>query len=90
MIFAYFIISYFMFYRSQKIIPPYMHRAGYIPREVVDFGDGGAFPEIHLTQFPLNMGKPGKLSKRITRLRYRKESSVIVYKNEIKQPNICL
>jgi len=23
-----------------------------------DFGDGGAFPEIHVAQFPLGMGKP--------------------------------
>lgn len=22
-----------------------------------DFGDGGAFPEIHVAQYPLNMGK---------------------------------
>lgn len=22
-----------------------------------DFGDGGAFPEIHMAQFPLGMGK---------------------------------
>jgi SNW domain-containing protein 1 len=24
---------------------------------VQDFGDGGAFPEIHVAQFPLDMGK---------------------------------
>lgn len=27
-----------------------------------DFGDGGAYPEIHMIQYPLNMGKPGQKS----------------------------
>ena len=30
-----------------------------------DFGDGGAFPEIHLVQFPINMGKPGVKSSAV-------------------------
>lgn len=25
-----------------------------------DFGDGGSFPEIHVAQFPLGMGKSGE------------------------------
>lgn len=40
-----------------KPIPPYGKRHGWIPRSVEDFGDGGAFPEIHVAQFPLNMGR---------------------------------
>ncbi|CAI0459724.1 unnamed protein product [Linum tenue] len=28
-----------------------------MPRKVDDFGDGGAFPEIHIAQYPLDMGK---------------------------------
>lgn len=27
-----------------------------------DFGDGGAFPEIHVAQFPLEMGRKKKTS----------------------------
>ena len=27
-----------------------------------DFGDGGAFPEIHVAQFPLEMGRKRKTS----------------------------
>jgi SNW domain-containing protein 1 len=27
---------------------------------VQDFGDGGAFPEIPVAQYPLNMGREGK------------------------------
>lgn len=33
--------------------PPYGHRKSYIPRSIEDYGDGGAFPEIHSAQFPL-------------------------------------
>lgn len=44
-------------------IPPYMKRQGFVPRRPEDFGDGGAFPEIHVAQYPLGMGrkdsKPG-------------------------------
>ncbi len=38
-------------------MPPYGQRKGWIPRAVEDFGDGGAFPEIHVAQYPLNLGK---------------------------------
>ncbi|KYQ88534.1 hypothetical protein DLAC_11845 [Tieghemostelium lacteum] len=43
----------------KKVIPPYGKRKGYQPKNIEDFGDGGAFPEIHMTQYPLNMGKKG-------------------------------
>ncbi|VDN90980.1 unnamed protein product [Brugia pahangi] len=36
--------------------PPYGKRNGWIPRNIEDFGDGGAFPEIPVAQFPLGMG----------------------------------
>ncbi|VDN03431.1 unnamed protein product [Thelazia callipaeda] len=36
--------------------PPYGKRSDWIPRNVEDFGDGGAFPEIPVAQFPLGMG----------------------------------
>jgi SNW domain-containing protein 1 len=42
-----------------KKIPPYGGRKGWIPKTVEDFGDGGSFPEIHVLQYPLNMGKKG-------------------------------
>ncbi|BBN10480.1 SNW domain-containing protein 1 [Marchantia polymorpha subsp. ruderalis] len=37
--------------------PPYGKRAGFVPRKVEDFGDGGAFPEVHVAQYPLDMGR---------------------------------
>lgn len=45
--------------------PPYSRRQNFIPREIADFGDGGAFPEIHVVQYPLGMGKPGQKSSAI-------------------------
>lgn len=39
-------------------MPPYGKRKGWIPRTTQDFGDGGAFPEIHVAQYPLGLGKP--------------------------------
>lgn len=40
-----------------KAVPPYLKRAGFVPKKPEDFGDGGAFPEIHYWQYPLDMGK---------------------------------
>ncbi|KAL7673705.1 hypothetical protein ACOME3_008556 [Neoechinorhynchus agilis] len=37
-------------------IPPYGYRKNWVPRCMDDFGDGGAFPEVHLAQYPLGMG----------------------------------
>uniref|UniRef100_A0A0N5ANQ3 SKIP_SNW domain-containing protein n=1 Tax=Syphacia muris TaxID=451379 RepID=A0A0N5ANQ3_9BILA len=36
--------------------PAYGERKGWVPRTPEDFGDGGAFPEILVAQFPLGMG----------------------------------
>lgn len=44
--------------------PPYGQRKGWIPRAETDFGDGGAFPEIHVAQYPLGMGAPGTTGKK--------------------------
>lgn len=37
--------------------PPYGKRAGWRPRSAEDYGDGGAFPEIPIAQYPLDMGR---------------------------------
>jgi SNW domain-containing protein 1 len=42
---------------TYKEAPPYLRRQGWVPRRAEDFGDGGAFPEIHVAQYPLDMGK---------------------------------
>lgn len=42
--------------------PPYGQRSGWRPRSAEDFGDGGAFPEIPVAQYPLDMGRKGASS----------------------------
>ncbi|KAG0344962.1 mRNA splicing protein [Podila humilis] len=41
-------------------IPSYGNRQGFKPKKPEDFGDGGAFPEIHIAQYPLDMGRKKK------------------------------
>nr|KMM67542.1 pre-mRNA-processing protein 45 [Coccidioides posadasii RMSCC 3488] len=43
--------------------PSYGKRAGWRPRAPEDFGDGGAFPEIPVAQYPLDMGRKGVSSR---------------------------
>ncbi|XP_050679995.1 puff-specific protein Bx42 [Leptidea sinapis] len=47
---------------SRTSVPPYGQRKGWVPRAEDDFADGGAFPEIHVAQYPLGMGVRGKES----------------------------
>lgn len=44
--------------------PPYGSRRGWIPRNESDYGDGGAFPEIHVAQYPLGLGAPENANKK--------------------------
>lgn len=39
-------------------IPAYGNRKHWLPRSEKDYLDGGAFPEIHVVQYPLGLGKP--------------------------------
>ncbi|KAK5822271.1 SKIP/SNW domain-containing protein [Linnemannia elongata] len=41
-------------------IPPYGKRTGWKPKKPEDFGDGGAYPECHTAQYPLDMGRKKK------------------------------
>eukprot|EP00927_Polykrikos_kofoidii_P051566 TRINITY_DN45366_c0_g1_i1.p1 TRINITY_DN45366_c0_g1~~TRINITY_DN45366_c0_g1_i1.p1 ORF type:complete len:555 (-),score=131.58 TRINITY_DN45366_c0_g1_i1:63-1727(-) len=45
--------------------PPYGKRRGWVPKSLTDFGDGGAFPEIHVAQYPLDMGRGGFSDKTV-------------------------
>lgn len=42
---------------SGVLIPPYGRRKNFVPRKAADYGDGGAFPEIHVAQYPCDMGR---------------------------------
>jgi SNW domain-containing protein 1 len=48
--------------------PPQGKRKGWIPRSQADFGGGGAFPEIHVAQYPLEMGRKGQKSSQVLAL----------------------
>ncbi|KAJ8604161.1 hypothetical protein CTAYLR_008586 [Chrysophaeum taylorii] len=37
--------------------PSYGERVGWKPKKLSDYGDGGAYPEVHIAQHPLGMGK---------------------------------
>ncbi|PCH37705.1 pre-mRNA-processing protein 45 [Wolfiporia cocos MD-104 SS10] len=41
----------------RPVVPPYGQRRGWKPTSPDDFGDGGAYPECHVAQYPLDMGK---------------------------------
>ena len=43
---------------ASRTAPPYGQRKSWIPRSLEDFGDGGAYPEIHVAQYPMNLGRP--------------------------------
>ncbi|XP_018431186.1 PREDICTED: SNW domain-containing protein 1 isoform X2 [Nanorana parkeri] len=47
---------------SRREPPPYGHRKGWVPRTLEDFGDGGAFPETPVAQYPLDMGRKKRTS----------------------------
>ena len=48
--------------KRQNGPPPYGQRQRWRPRTAEDFGDGGAYPEVHVAQYPLDMGKKGTAS----------------------------
>ncbi|KAH7923548.1 hypothetical protein BV22DRAFT_1106026 [Leucogyrophana mollusca] len=41
----------------RNVIPAYGQRRGWKPAAPEDFGDGGSYPECHVAQYPLGMGK---------------------------------
>ncbi|KAL4667575.1 hypothetical protein H8959_006264, partial [Pygathrix nigripes] len=50
------------FVSSRREPSPYGYWKGWIPRLLEDFGDGGAFPGIHVAQYPLDTGRKKKMS----------------------------
>ena len=56
--------------------PAYGKRSGWRPRGQEDFGDGGAFPEIPVAQYPLDMGRKGQSSSQALALLVDAEGKV--------------
>lgn len=42
---------------KRYVAPPYLYRKGWKPSTQQDFGDGGSFPECHIAQYPLDLGR---------------------------------
>ena len=45
---------------------PEQRKKLFLPRSLADFDDGGAFPEIHVAQYPRHMGNPHLTAARTT------------------------
>ncbi|EDR14894.1 uncharacterized protein LACBIDRAFT_229229, partial [Laccaria bicolor S238N-H82] len=56
--------------------PPYRQRAGWKPTSQEDFGDGGSYPECHVAQYPLGMGKKKASSGNTLALQVDSEGNV--------------
>ena len=63
-------------YEKRTGPPAYGNRAGWRPRAPEDFGDGGAFPEIPVAQYPLDMGRKGTGSSNALALQVNAEGKV--------------
>lgn len=62
--------------RQRSGPPPYGKRAGWRPRGQQDFGDGGAFPEIPVAQYPLDMGRKASSASNALALQVNAEGRV--------------
>ena len=60
---------------KRRHVPAYGKRksTGFVPRTLDDFGDGGAYPEIHVAQFPLHMGRKDRQSSNLLALSIDRE-----------------
>ena len=56
--------------------PAYGQRSGWRPRSQEDFGDGGAFPEVPVAQYPLDMGKKGSTTSNALAIQVDAEGKV--------------
>ncbi|PPQ66451.1 hypothetical protein CVT26_011209 [Gymnopilus dilepis] len=61
---------------TRAAIPAYGKRKGWKPSSLEDFGDGGAYPECHVAQYPLNMGKKKASSGNTLALQVDSEGNV--------------
>ncbi|KAF9454630.1 pre-mRNA-processing protein 45 [Macrolepiota fuliginosa MF-IS2] len=61
---------------TRPVVPPYGQRRGWKPTTQDDFGDGGSFPECHVAQYPLGMGKKKASSGNTLALQVDSEGNV--------------
>lgn len=46
---------------KRSAVPPYGQRRAWRPKTMDDYGDGGSYPECHVAQYPLEMGRKNKV-----------------------------
>ncbi|THH12012.1 hypothetical protein EW145_g280 [Phellinidium pouzarii] len=61
---------------TRQVVPAYGKRKGWKPTSQADFGDGGAYPECHVAQYPLEMGKKKASSGNTLALQVDSEGNV--------------
>ncbi|KDR81752.1 hypothetical protein GALMADRAFT_239938 [Galerina marginata CBS 339.88] len=61
---------------TRPVVPPYGQRKGWKPSSLEDFGDGGAYPECNVAQYPLGMGKKQASSGNTLALQVDSEGNV--------------
>jgi len=61
---------------SRQPVPPYGRRNGWKPTSQEDYGDGGAYPECHIAQYPLDMGRKKASSGNTLALQVDSEGNV--------------
>ncbi|KAI0314651.1 pre-mRNA-processing protein 45 [Amylostereum chailletii] len=60
----------------RETVPPYGQRQNWKPKSQEDYGDGGAFPECHVAQYPLEMGRKKASSGNTLALQVDSEGNV--------------
>ncbi|KAL9014971.1 MAG: hypothetical protein Q9173_000395 [Seirophora scorigena] len=63
-------------YRRRTGLPAYGSRIGWRPRSPDDYGDGGAFPEVPVAQYPLDMGRKSMTSSNALAIQVDAEGKV--------------
>jgi SNW domain-containing protein 1 len=63
-------------------LTPEQRKKLFLPRSLADFDDGGAFPEIHIAQYPRHMGNP-HLNRKVGTVRGTQQSSSAIVNVEI-------
>eukprot|EP01054_Gregarina_sp_Poly1_P001465 Gregarina_sp_Poly_1__1464@NODE_1367_length_4281_cov_300_263170_g915_i0_p2_GENE_NODE_1367_length_4281_cov_300_263170_g915_i0NODE_1367_length_4281_cov_300_263170_g915_i0_p2_ORF_typecomplete_len304_score72_63SKIP_SNW/PF02731_15/1_1e03SKIP_SNW/PF02731_15/1e55NAMassociated/PF14303_6/0_0053Homeobox_KN/PF05920_11/4_4e03Homeobox_KN/PF05920_11/0_51SMC_N/PF02463_19/6_NODE_1367_length_4281_cov_300_263170_g915_i033484259 len=70
------------------VIPPYGKRdAGWQPQQPEDFGGGGAYPEVHVLQHPLGLGKASGARQNAALSLQTDEQGVLRYDAILNQVN---
>ncbi|KAH7107637.1 pre-mRNA-processing protein 45 [Auriculariales sp. MPI-PUGE-AT-0066] len=63
-------------FAPRRIIPPYGQRTSWRPSAPEDFGDGGAYPECHVAQYPIDLGRKKTASGNTLTLQVDAEGNV--------------